>query len=74
MIERIKCSDTAMMMKPREHGTMANPMVAAARMSGMSTSPAPFFARSAFDVDVASNEWVMVKSSLFRAPPYRGTV
>jgi hypothetical protein len=38
MIERIKCSDTALMTKPKEHGATAKPMVAAALMSGMSTS------------------------------------
>src|SRR6202035_1342700 len=52
MIERINCSDTAMMTKPSEHGAMAKPMVAAARMSGMSTSAAPASEWSAFDVDV----------------------
>jgi hypothetical protein len=52
MIERINCSDTAMMTKPSEHGAMAKLMVAAARMSGMSASAAPVSAWSALDVDV----------------------
>src|SRR5450432_2157226 len=52
MIERISCSDTAMMTKPSEHGAMAKLMVAAARIRGMSTSAAPASARSEFDVDV----------------------
>src|ERR1700689_5387199 len=52
MIERINCSDTAMMTKPSEHGAMAKPMVAAARMSGMSTSAAAASVKSVFDVDV----------------------
>jgi hypothetical protein len=50
MIERINCSDTAMMTKPSEHGAMANLMVAAAGRTGMSTSAAPASAR-AVDVD-----------------------
>jgi len=33
MIERINCSDTAMMTKPSEQGAMAKLMVAAARMT-----------------------------------------
>jgi hypothetical protein len=52
MIERINCSETAMMTNPNEHGAMAKPMVAAARITGMSTSAAADCARSALDVDV----------------------
>src|ERR1700723_4201873 len=52
MIERMNCSDTAMMTKPSEHGAMAKPMVAAARIRGMSTSAAPVSAKSVFGIDV----------------------
>jgi hypothetical protein len=41
-----------MMTNPNEHGAMAKPMVAAARITGMSTSAAADCARSALDVDV----------------------
>src|ERR1700733_15320220 len=52
MMDRIKCSETAMMTKPKEHGAMAKPMVAAARISGMSTSPFQLSASCRFDVHV----------------------
>jgi hypothetical protein len=52
MIERIKCSETAMITKPKEHGAMAKPMVAAARMSGISTSPVALSATRGSDVCV----------------------
>src|ERR1700730_14401460 len=52
MMERINCSDTAMMTKPSEHGATAKPMVAATRISGMSTSAATASAGFSLDVDV----------------------
>src|SRR3984885_12893444 len=52
MIERINCSDPAMMTNPSENGAVAKPMVAAARIRGMSTSAAPVSEWFAFDVDV----------------------
>src|SRR5258708_32570383 len=62
MIERINCSDTAMMTKPSEHGAMTKPMDAAARISGMSTSAAPASASSAFVVDVNMiAPWISVR-------------
>src|ERR1700733_14149637 len=70
MIERIKCSDAAMMTKPSEHGAMAMLMVAAARMSGMSTSAVPRSAMSVFDVDentiFSSNIFAWVRSDLVK--------
>src|SRR5271165_2429138 len=67
MIERIRCSETAMITNPKEHGAIAKPMVAAARMSGMSTSPAPRSGISVFDVDESTN------FSSLSAPAYRRT-
>lgn len=37
IIERIKCSDAAIMTKPKELGAIVKPMVAATRISGIST-------------------------------------
>src|SRR5579863_110158 len=72
MIERINCSDTAMMTKPSEHGAMATLRVAAARMRGMSTSAAPASAWSAFDVVV--NIVFLLGLASSRIPPYRRTI
>src|ERR1700723_3449508 len=66
MMERIQCSDTAMMTKPKEHGAMAKPMVAAARMSGISTWPFGLSSRCRFDV------WVCMSSP--QVPRLRGSV
>src|SRR5258708_617095 len=62
MIERINCSDTAMMTKPSEHGAMTQRWAAAPRIGGMTTSPAPASASSAFVVDVNMiAPWISVR-------------
>src|ERR1700744_448599 len=66
MIERIKCSDTATMTKPKDNGATATAIVAAVRTSGMSTRP--FGLGSSRRVDVFRIDvFIAVLSSRARA-------
>jgi hypothetical protein len=63
MIERIKCSDTAITTKPKERGETAKPIVAAARISGMSTWPFGLSSCRRVDVFISMSSYIDVFSS-----------